>query len=111
MIGFPMNKLLTLSLLALVGTPAFAQNSDASSQRSPVFDSKPQLAAARAERSRPAGVVTQTHGDELASAQEAGVGADRAAVRGEQLAQTRSQRHPGHTQHTQGGTPDMADAK
>ncbi|WP_077002765.1 hypothetical protein [Variovorax sp. KK3] len=106
-----MNKLLICSLLAIAAGHAMAQNSDASEQRAPVLDSKPQLAADAARQSRPMGQVRAAGGDELTSAVNDNIGADRAGQRGEQLARTRDQRHPGHAPSTQGGTPDSPGAK
>ena len=107
-----MSKFLTLSVIALFASVANAQpDGDASSQRSPILNSKPQLRAEKQKDARPAGRVKPAGGDELATPEGDDIGSDSGAAAAQKRVEKREARYPDRKPVQQGGTPDLPGAK
>ncbi|MDM0015219.1 cell envelope biogenesis protein TolA [Variovorax sp. J22P168] len=107
-----MIKSSSVALLALASVLAHAQPSgDASSNRSPILNSKPQLRAEQEKDARPSGKVKAIGGDELKSPEDDSIGSDKSAAAGQQRVTTREARHPDRRPPAQAGTPDLPGAK
>lgn len=107
-----MSRFLALSIVAIFATVANAQSDgDASSQRSPILNSKPQLRAEKQKDARPAGRVKSAGGDELATPEGDNIGSGSSAATAQKRVETRETRYPNRKPPQQGGTPDLPGAK
>jgi len=107
-----MNRYFTFAMLALAASVVQAQPSgDASSTRSPILNSKPQLRAEQEKDARPAGKVKAIGGDELKSPEADSIGNDKSGAAGQRRVNAREARHPDRRPAAQAGTPDLPGAK
>jgi len=109
-----MKAIYTLAAFALAATAGLAHAQavgDASSTRSPILDSKPQLRAEAKKDARTPGKVKAVGGDELKTAEDDSIGSDKSAKSGQTRVASREARHPDRKPAQQGGTPDLPGAK
>ncbi|AVQ85002.1 MULTISPECIES: cell envelope biogenesis protein TolA [unclassified Variovorax] len=109
-----MKAFYTLAAFALAATAGLAHaqaGGDASSTRSPILDSKPQLRAEAKKDARTPGKVKAVGGDELKTAEDDSIGSDKSAKSGQTRVASREARHPDRKPAQQGGTPDLPGAK
>jgi len=104
-----MNKLIAVATLSVC---AFAAHAQSNPPGVPVPPNTPGYATGKSEMAgesrkgmRPAGKVAMPAGDASKTPEGGAIGTDRAALAGEQRANTRDQRRPGKPKSMQGGTP------
>lgn len=104
-----MKKLIAVATLSVI---AFASHAQSNPPGAPVppntpgyATGKPEIAAEARKGMRPGGKVNMPAGDASKTPEAGAIGTDRAAMAGEQRAETRDQRRPGKPKSMQGGTP------
>ncbi|MDM0032340.1 cell envelope biogenesis protein TolA [Variovorax sp. J22P271] len=102
---------LALAAAAAMGTAQAQPSGDASSTRSPILNSKPQLRAEAKKDARAPGQVKAIGGDEIKTAENDSIGNDKAGLTAQKHVASREARHPNRQVTPQGGTPDLPGAK
>jgi len=94
-----------------IGTAQAQPSGDASSTRSPILNSKPQLRAEAKKDARAPGQVKAIGGDEIKTAEDDSIGNDKAGLAAQKRVASREARRPDRRATPQGGTPDLPGAK
>ena len=102
-----MSKTLAILIAGFFAVGAYAQApKGASSEGSPIMNSKPQERAEAKVESRPQGKVKPVGGDTLNTAENGAIGTGKSAAAGQKREATRNAKHPNRKVNPQGGTPN-----
>ncbi|MDM0025878.1 cell envelope biogenesis protein TolA [Variovorax saccharolyticus] len=102
----PMSKILAIMIAGFFAAGAYAQApKGASSESSPIMNSKPQERAEAKVDARPQGKVKAVGGDTLNTPEGGAIGTGKAAAAGQAREATRNAKRPNRKVNPQGGTP------